>query len=198
MHLLLTGTVLKRLRRELRRAGSQEIGGLLMGEHVRDDVFRIVDVSVQRSGGSAACFVRDPAQHEATRRAFFARTGSDYTRFNYLGEWHSHPTFEPVPSMVDIATMQSLVEDPAVGVNFLVLLVVKLAARHTIEGSATAFTARTPPTGVAMVSEQAESRFRIIRVLPRCLRGWSHSPIEIRSFGNWMLPSGAIREDGDR
>src|ERR1700687_5436645 len=102
MHLLLTATVLKRLRRELRRAGSREIGGLMMGEHVGDDVFRVVEISVQRSGGSAACFVRDPVEHEAALQAFYVRTDSDYTRFNYLGEWHSHPMFEPVPSPMDV------------------------------------------------------------------------------------------------
>ena len=97
MQLLLPTQVTKRLRQELRRAKAREIGGLLMGEHVRDDVFRVVDISVQRSGGSQTHFVRDPSSHAAQLDAFFARTGNDFTRFNYLGEWHSHPTFEPAP-----------------------------------------------------------------------------------------------------
>jgi len=153
-----------------------------MGEHVREDVFRVVDISVQRSGGSSACFVRDPASHDAGLKSFFSRTGHDFTRFNYLGEWHSHPTFEPAPSQVDIATMQSLVEDPAVGVNFLVLLVVKLAVGKTIEGSATVFSPQMPPASVAILSEQIESKFRVVRVLVRWLRDWSHSQTGIRSF----------------
>lgn len=139
MRLLLTAKILKRLRRELRRAGSREIGGLLMGEHVRDDVFRVVDISVQRTGGSSGHFVRDPASHDAQLRSFFARTRGEFMRFNYLGEWHSHPTFEPVPSTVDMTTMQSLVEDPLVGANFLILLVVTLTVDGRIDGSATAF-----------------------------------------------------------
>jgi [CysO sulfur-carrier protein]-S-L-cysteine hydrolase len=143
-----------------------------MGEHVRDELFRIVDISVQRSGGSAACFTRDPAQHEATLQAFFARTGGNFTRFNYLGEWHSHPTFEPVPSTVDVATMQALVEDSAVGVNFLVLLVVRLAASRTIEGSATVFRPQMPPASVTFLTEKTESKFRVVHVLLRRLRRW--------------------------
>ena len=98
MHLLLTPKILKRLRRELRRAGEREIGGLLMGEHVLDEMFRVTEISVQRAGGSEACFVRDPASHKTQLEKFFADTGADYSRFNYLGEWHSHPTFEAVPS----------------------------------------------------------------------------------------------------
>jgi proteasome lid subunit RPN8/RPN11 len=98
MQLLLPPKIIKRLQRELRRAGKQEIGGLLMGEHVRDEIFRVVDISVQRAGGSEAYFIRDPASHKTQLEKFFADTGADYSRFNYLGEWHSHPTFEAVPS----------------------------------------------------------------------------------------------------
>jgi proteasome lid subunit RPN8/RPN11 len=178
MHLLLTTTVLKRLRRELRRAGSREIGGLIMGEHTGDDMFRVVEISVQRSGGSAAHFVRDPVEHRAALQAFFAQTGGDYTRFNYLGEWHSHPTFEPVPSPIDVATMQALVEDPAVGVNFLVLCVVRLGASRTIEASATVFSPQMPSVNAAFLIERAESKFRIVHGLLRCVRRWSRSQTE--------------------
>lgn len=198
MRLLLTATILKHLRRELRRAGSREIGGLIMGEHVCDDVFRVVDVSVQRTGGSRGHFVRDPANHDAQLRSFFARTRGDFTRFNYLGEWHSHPMFEPVPSTVDIATMQSLVENPDVGANFLVLLVVKLAARNTIEGSAAAFTPQSPPLGVTVVSggesfevlhsSRTDVLARLVALVNRnqAVR-WADAPV-------W----GVIREDGDK
>jgi proteasome lid subunit RPN8/RPN11 len=196
MRLLLTAAVLKRLRRELHRAGSREIGGLMMGEHVDADLFRVAEISVQRSGGSAAHFVRDPAQHEEALQAFFARTGGDYARFNYLGEWHSHPMFDALPSTVDVATMQLLIENAAVGANFLVLLVVKLAGPKTIEASAAAFVARRPPIEAVLVSEEAEPRFGIARVLARYLRA---SPqLRIRSVGERSLQFEGIEEGGDK
>jgi [CysO sulfur-carrier protein]-S-L-cysteine hydrolase len=64
MQLLLPSRLIQRLQSELKRAGNREIGGLLMGEHVRDEVFRIVDISVQRSGGDRACFIRRPEDHK--------------------------------------------------------------------------------------------------------------------------------------
>lgn len=127
MHLLLPPPILDRIRRELRKGGRREIGGLLMGEHVVGDTFRLVDFSVQRSAGSAVNFVRDPNQHQAQLDAFFVRTSGDFARFNYLGEWHSHPNFEPLPSPQDMETMQSIVADPDVGVNFLILLIARLS-----------------------------------------------------------------------
>jgi [CysO sulfur-carrier protein]-S-L-cysteine hydrolase len=164
MQLLLARPVIKRLRFELRRAGRQEIGGVMMGEHVRDEVFRVIDITVQRSGGSEACFVRNPNEHRAQLQEFFDRTGSDYSRFNYLGEWHSHPSFTTTPSVTDIITMQSIVEDPDVGVNFLTLLIPKLSNKMLIEVTAMAFRAGEPPLVIpvyADVDDNTSHKFTI-------------------------------------
>lgn len=68
-------------------------------------------------------------------RRFFRRHACDYTRFNYLGEWHSHPLFYPIPSATDHASMRALVTDPAMGANFLVLMIVKLDGRGALTGT---------------------------------------------------------------
>jgi integrative and conjugative element protein (TIGR02256 family) len=155
MQLLLPSPLIQRLLRELHRAGKREIGGLLMGEHVRDEVFRIVDISVQRSGGAHACFIRHPKSHRKALEKFFARTGNDYTRFNYLGEWHSHPSFEPVPSDTDIRTMQSLMTDATVGANFLVLLIAKQDHAKGFEATATVFSVNSRPLLVPILNDAA-------------------------------------------
>lgn len=124
-----------------------------MGEHVRDETFRVLEISVQRAGGTEACFIRNPSSHKRQVDKFFARTGNDYTRFNYLGEWHSHPSFDALPSPKDILTMQSLVADPAVGVNFLVLLLTKLSTDSKIGASAMAFTPAAYPAVVPIATE---------------------------------------------
>ncbi|MEQ1947412.1 MAG: Mov34/MPN/PAD-1 family protein [Bryobacteraceae bacterium] len=155
MQLLVARPVIQRLERELRRAGRREIGGLLMGEHVRDELFRLVELSVQRGGGTNACFIRRPQDHKAQLEKFFAGTGNDFSRFNYMGEWHSHPSFEPLPSDTDIRTMQSMVEDPDAGVNFLVLMVCRMASGRgrVLELTATAFRVGSPPVAVPISVE---------------------------------------------
>jgi integrative and conjugative element protein (TIGR02256 family) len=153
MQLLLPSRLIQRLQTELKRAGHREIGGLLMGEHVRDEVFRIVDISVQRSGGDRACFIRQPKDHQKALKKFFARTGNDFTRFNFLGEWHSHPNFVPIPSSTDVETMLSMVADPSVGVNFLVLLIVKSDTFGNFEAAATLFTKDSSPLPVPLEGE---------------------------------------------
>lgn len=124
--------------RLLKRAGSREIGGVLMGEEIEPGHFRIVDFSVDAHTGSAAHFVRSTAEHQAALAEFFQRTGADYARFNYLGEWHSHPNFPAIPSVQDAQSMHSLVETEE-GIPFSVLLIVRTRWRFMLECSATLF-----------------------------------------------------------
>lgn len=148
MELLLTMPVIKRLQDELRRARRREIGGLLLGEHHGGERFSVVEISVQRSGGTHSGFLRKPEEHSAQVAQFFAATGHEYSRFNYLGEWHSHPNFDPTPSNTDLETMQSIIEDPDVGMNFLVLLVCRLSSDSVLDLTATAFRAGVSPVPV--------------------------------------------------
>jgi integrative and conjugative element protein (TIGR02256 family) len=152
MKLLLPVKIIERLKHEL-RGRSHEIGGVLVGEHVENETFRIVDISVQLSGGTAAHFVRDPVHHRAFLDRFFRQTGRDYERFNYIGEWHSHPTFAPLPSGEDCQTMLDLVRDPAVGVNFAVLIIARLRPWAGLMISATLFQRGHSPANVNVAVE---------------------------------------------
>ncbi len=113
------------LTQELRFAGSREVGGLLIGEDMGNAVFRVSRVTVQRYGGTNCSFVRSMAHSQALERVF-RRTSHDFTRHNYLGEWHSHPGCDLQPSEQDCDAMWDIVEDREVGANFAVLLIVKL------------------------------------------------------------------------
>jgi hypothetical protein len=97
--------------------------------------------------------MRAPEAHQAQLDAFFEQTGNNYARFNYLGEWHSHPHFAPLPSDEDVNTMQSIVDDPIADMNFLVLLVVRLTAKQTMEMTATAFRRAAPPCAVQLIAD---------------------------------------------
>lgn len=109
----------------LRKAGRREVGGILMGEHAGPNLFIVREMTVHRRGAFAS-FVRRVEDAIGRLRAFFQQTGHDYTRFNYLGEWHSHPSFAPYPSRTDDLSMLQIVQDEAVGANFAILLIAKL------------------------------------------------------------------------
>ena len=119
----------------LTRAGRREVGGVLMAEHVGPNEFHLAELSIQRRG-SVTHFVRKLGTALRKINKFFRRTNKHYARFNYIGEWHSHPSFAPEPSVTDHKSMLEIITDPAVGANFVVLLIVKLDDTGAIVGTA--------------------------------------------------------------
>lgn len=119
----------------LRRAGVKEIGGQLFGEQLAPSDFRVTEVTVQSRPGTFARFVVDLLQAAKDAVRFFDRTEHRYTRYNYIGEWHSHPSFAVQPSGPDVATMRDLVRDSQFVGTFAVLMIVRLDAETLTVGA---------------------------------------------------------------
>jgi integrative and conjugative element protein (TIGR02256 family) len=144
IEVLLNKYCIDKLRLELKKAKTTEIGGVLAAEQVGDGRFMVVDLSVQRDGTSSR-FERDPERHRAFIRRFHDRMGNQPERFNYLGEWHSHPSYYATPSNEDFQQMQELIEEVEQRSNFLVLMVIKLGDRGELRGSVYGFRPRLAP-----------------------------------------------------
>jgi len=119
----------------LLKSGSKEVGGILMAEHTGINEFTIRDITVQKRGAFAS-FFRKIEDALGRLNDFFDKANHNYSKFNYLGEWHSHPSFEPVPSPKDDQSMLQIVQDTSVGANFVVLLIVKLNTTSDMIGTA--------------------------------------------------------------
>jgi proteasome lid subunit RPN8/RPN11 len=107
------------------RAGSRETGGMLFAENTGPHAFHVAEVTTSPVGRFAS-FIRVITDGLARLEEFFRRTHYDYTRFNYLGEWHSHPAFALEPSRTDDATMHEIAGDPGTRALFVVLMIVKV------------------------------------------------------------------------
>jgi [CysO sulfur-carrier protein]-S-L-cysteine hydrolase len=130
MRLELPQHELEKLQHALQQAGVREIGGQIFGEQLAPSNFRVAELTIQAQRGSIARFWVDLVQAARDARRFFQRTNRDYQRFNYLGEWHSHPSFAVRPSTKDKESMWSIVDDPDFPAGFAVLLIVKLRDGH--------------------------------------------------------------------
>ena len=139
MRVELAPDIAPRLRKALRTGGSREIGGVLLAEQLAPGHFCIADFSLDLYSGSHANFRRDPAVHQKAMDVFFENTGRDFRRFNYLGEWHSHPYVPVHPSQEDVDTMTNLVEQSRPGITFALLLIVRLRFRVWMDYSMTIF-----------------------------------------------------------
>lgn len=152
IEIIVSDQCVAKLRRELGRARSDEIGGVLAAENLGDGRFLVLDLSVQRDG-SFASFTRSSPRHGRFIRRFHERCGRDFQRYNYLGEWHSHPSFPAMPSLPDLRQMQRLIEEPSQRALFLALLVVKLGRSGLVEASAHAFRRNLAPLRVGLSAE---------------------------------------------
>lgn len=126
MKLRLGSEQVNRLVAALDRAGEREIGGQLFGEQLAPSDFRVTVLTVQARPGTFTRFVVDLLQAARDAIRFFDRTAHRYSRFNYLGEWHSHPRFAIQPSQDDVDTMRGLVGDANFRGHFAVLMIVRL------------------------------------------------------------------------
>lgn len=133
--LICPADLIPRIGAALEDAGGHEIGGILMAEHIGPNQFTIADLTVHKSG-SLTSFVRRIEEAIGQLEAFFERTNCNYTRFNYIGEWHSHPSYELEPSYLDDAAMMRIVLDHALGTTFAVLLLVKLDSEGRLQAKA--------------------------------------------------------------
>jgi [CysO sulfur-carrier protein]-S-L-cysteine hydrolase len=167
MKLLLPSAIMSQWTSALNAAGRREIGGVLLGELIKTDTFKISEITIQKKGGTFCHFVRDPKLHEKAIHRFFERTGHNYERFNYLGEWHSHPSFPTRPSTTDIRSMRRIIGEPNIGANFAALLIVKLKTRSDLEMSACVFRSGFPVQEIRVYREHLGKRIHDWRGMGR-------------------------------
>jgi proteasome lid subunit RPN8/RPN11 len=135
MRIRLPSDQLAILREALRRAGTKEIGGQIFGEQLAPSDFLATELTFQKRPGTFARFIVDLAQAARDALRFFDHTRHQYTRYNYIGEWHSHPSFEVRPSAVDLTSMRDLVSDVDFKGRFAVLMITRLDGEKLICGA---------------------------------------------------------------
>ena len=141
MKLRIGKKTIKEWQKALKKAGDREIGGILFGEHIEDSDFKVIQATKQNKGGNQTHFQRDASKAIKDIGRLNARYKNNHERFNYLGEWHSHPNVPALPSAQDEATMRQLLVESDATVNFLVLIIIRLNNNKNIEMSAHAYLA---------------------------------------------------------
>lgn len=99
-----------------------ELCGVLMGSQVDDNCYRISKISPPCVKYHTRC----GCERDAIMANHFI--GEDYeqseqTRF-YIGEWHTHPENNPIPSTVDYSSIEENYQTASLVVPFLFMIVV--------------------------------------------------------------------------
>lgn len=106
---LLPGPLAETMRRfTVGEGGRTEAGGILIGSH-RGDHIEITDCTspLRRDVRKPYLFDRKDRGHQLAAVAAWTKS---LGRKSFVGEWHTHPEDYPIPSGIDRATWQSIIE----------------------------------------------------------------------------------------
>ena len=145
---------LAKLQVHLMQGGIREIGGWLVAEQTAPGEFERVGLTVDLEAGTRDRFDSLPEPHsEQMDRVLLANRGRT-GRIDYIGEWHSHPTFPPIPSNIDLASMTDMVENS--GPSFAALVIVRLMGNASIQATITTFQrGQLPEAGQLIIADAA-------------------------------------------
>lgn len=135
----------------LQKGGVREIGGWLAAEQLAPSEFELVGFTVDLEVGTHNRFASLPMMHGEQLDRILIEHADRTGRVDYLGEWHSHPTFPPIPSDIDVAAMTKMVEDS--GPPFATLLIVRLLSAAMIEATITTFQRGMPPEQGQLITD---------------------------------------------
>jgi [CysO sulfur-carrier protein]-S-L-cysteine hydrolase len=139
----------------LPHASLLEAGGVMMGEDLGQNTFRVTDVSL--TIGEPDRYDLDPAEHQPFVEAFRAKFPDD-RRFGMIGSWHSHPSGEPEPSAGDLQTLKDTVTHPSTDLAFKVLLIVCLDATEQLRTGGVVLTRKSKVLSRIEVSIEPDRR----------------------------------------
>lgn len=143
---------LAKLQLYLKKGGNREIGGWMVAEQTAPGQFELVGLTVDLEVGTRDRFDSLPEPHSQQMDQILLENSARAGRIDYLGEWHSHPTFPPIPSEIDVASMTDMVENS--GPSFAVLVIVRLMSNALIQATITTFQrGKLPEAGQLMISD---------------------------------------------
>ncbi|GAB2996477.1 Mov34/MPN/PAD-1 family protein [Amycolatopsis acidiphila] len=97
-----------------------ETGGILLGSVTSDHA----DVRHVGGPGPAAIRTSDSFMRDRTYAQKLADYVYDLDRSIWIGEWHTHPSAQPIPSDRDFQTYRTLLCDPELEFNVFIALIV--------------------------------------------------------------------------
>jgi [CysO sulfur-carrier protein]-S-L-cysteine hydrolase len=147
---------LAKLRIHLKKGGNREIGGWLVAEQTAPGKFELVGLTVDLEVGTRDRFDSLPEPHSQQMDRILLENSGRAGRVDYLGEWHSHPTFPPIPSQIDVAAMTDMVESN--GPSFAALVIVRLMADASIQATITTFKrGQLPEAGQLIIADEVSA-----------------------------------------
>lgn len=131
MKIIVQKTVTNKIIAALIKARKKETKGACFAYRSSNDCYYIEDIFISREKGTFFFSnLKANFQYRRFEKKYHKKHKFDYLNHNYVGDWHSHPSFECVPSNYD----KREVEDELAhsNANFLIQLIVKMVENNII------------------------------------------------------------------
>ena len=102
MKIIIKKEVANKIKEKILDDMPNESKGACFAYHKDEEVFEIIDTYISKYKGTkffANLIVN--RKYKKFEKLFYKSKGHDYKHYNYIGDWHSHPSFECVPSIFD-------------------------------------------------------------------------------------------------
>lgn len=106
IQLIIPNSIQTKLFECLVMAGECETGGILIGTIESNYSIRVTHITSNEQLGTPTTFIRTADASQSELDKFFEDTDYQYTRHNYIGEWHSHPSMILSRSLKDDLTTE--------------------------------------------------------------------------------------------
>lgn len=125
MKIIVKNEVANKIKKVVKKAGKNEIKGACFAAKIDDNVFEIEDVYISKIGSFSFSNLVISFKYRMFENKYFKKHNYDYERHNYIGDWHSHPSFELVPSSYD--KEEVIDELSKSNAHFLIQIIVKVS-----------------------------------------------------------------------
>lgn len=125
MKIIIPKKLTKKIFIQVKKCRLNETKGALFARKISDEMFEVDDVYIEKKVGSFA-FVElvNNEKYQVYQNCYHEKSGHDYIHHNYIGDWHSHPSFVLYPSSYDIEEVKKDLKKS--NARFLVQVIVKI------------------------------------------------------------------------
>lgn len=124
MKIIMPKTISKKIYQRIKETSPNETKGALFAKKINDDLYEIDAVYFEKIIGTYA-FVKlyNNEAYKKFQEKYHAKHLNDYETHNYIGDWHSHPSFECYPSSYDRLEVESDLQKS--NAKFLIQMILK-------------------------------------------------------------------------
>ena len=125
MEIIIPKKISLKLKKQISKYSPLETKGALFAEDLGNDTFRIDEVYLEPKPGTTT-FVKLFINQEyvSFQKNYHKLRKNNFSKFNFIGDWHSHPLFECFPSSYDIREVEEDIKKS--NAIFLVQLILKV------------------------------------------------------------------------